>query len=672
MEARLPQQLPEVTDRQLEVARLVAAGFDNPRIAEELGISLAGAKYHVSALLTRLNLTRREEITDWYRSQSSLRGSLRRFALAPVGWAVATAGGAAVVGAAAVVAIAFSTAGSPALDEPVVPPPVPVDVAEATGAFVAASNPTVIRLRSTATALPDGRVLFAGGRSTDANPPSEVYDPATGKFEQTGTPIVERDSHEAALLADGRVLLLGGLLLDAPTRTAAVLASTEAWQPATGAFTSTASMIEPRWAHAVATLPDGRVLVSGGMTATGDPAPPPSATAEIYDPKTDTFTATGPMNIARRDHQLTLLPDGRVLVTGRGPLEVYDPASGVFSMFGGEPVFGSEPNVATLLPDGRVLITGVYDNDEARTAGRSELATAAFIVDPVTGAVVRVGDTVVGRGYYHTATVLDDGRVLLVGGAGGFGEPIKFPPPEIFDPATGSFEVVAEIEDSAMRGGLRATNVVGHAAGHTATRLPDGSVLLVGSNPSGLGPLTTSAERFDPSGATQDDRFGDMLAATPRTPPLQLGDVVTADNMPRSLGVGEPLGIVDLLDAFGGAGLVTRELPVTIGACSDPRTTGQGLRLERPGSDEAQDFYLFVYTSSETLADHWLVDQAGTATPVRDSACDRSGFGGIGGTITAIDNLVLVILDRPFGSFGGETSPGLRAALVEALSDLQP
>jgi len=269
------------------------------------------------------------------------------------------------------------------------------------------------RMEHTATLLNEGRVLVAGGCSfvvdltgetscTDSVPTAELYDTTTGTWTATGSMSAARSRHTATLLNDGRVLVTG------PGATA------ELYDPATETWTSTGSMNFARHSWKTATLlNDGRVLVAGGTTG------PPfmiSATAELYDPATETWTATGSMSIGRRRHTATLLDDGRVLVAGGGfppgtaTAEIYDPSSGTWSPTGNM----ADPrtaHTATLLTNGRVLVAG----GERRGEGTPQLNTSEEY-DPDTGTWGSRRLMPVGRSY-HTATLLEDGSVLVAGGA---------------------------------------------------------------------------------------------------------------------------------------------------------------------------------------------------------------------------------------------------------------
>jgi hypothetical protein len=161
----------------------------------------------------------------------------------------------------------------------------------------------------TATVLPDGRVvLFLGGGTA-------VFDPASGSAAmgtQNGTP---RMGHTATLLKDGRVLYAGGAIQGSSSDTRKVLDSADLYDPATATFTATGAMTAPRGMAAAALLPDGRVLVAGGCQVCDTGTYQFDATADIYDPATGTFTA-GPSGTGRMLPSATTLQDGRVLLVG--------------------------------------------------------------------------------------------------------------------------------------------------------------------------------------------------------------------------------------------------------------------------------------------------------------------------------------------------------------------
>lgn len=188
-----------------------------------------------------------------------------------------------------------------------------------TGTFAPADSMAVARgFGATATVLQDGRVLVTGG-GANVGTTAELFDPTTGRFSPTGLMTVARGALASATrLPDGRVLVVGGLIpnaLDLDARPAAT-ATAEIYDPMTGTFTAVGSMASPRYWHAARLLTDGTVLIaSGGSELTAEGAPVLTADAEIFDPASGTFRPTGSLHRAR------LMPasvtiDDRVLILG--------------------------------------------------------------------------------------------------------------------------------------------------------------------------------------------------------------------------------------------------------------------------------------------------------------------------------------------------------------------
>lgn len=277
------------------------------------------------------------------------------------------------------------------------------------------------RLRHTATALPDGRVVVAGG----AHPGSgiavetwEVFAPASETWHVARPLRTARFGHTATLLGDGRVLLAGGAT--GTEQASVVLASAEILGPGDGS-TEAPPMASPRVGASAVRLADGRVLVAGGRAADGTAL----ATAELFDPAQGTWSTTGRMAEARAEAALVLLADGDVLVAGgagaAGVLataELYDPLSGTWRATGRMTTGRVAP--AVRLPNGRVLLVAGSTGDRAVTGTVERY-------DPWTGAWSAAGALKIAR-RGHSATLLSTGRVLVTGG----GVPLSDPAMEEF------------------------------------------------------------------------------------------------------------------------------------------------------------------------------------------------------------------------------------------------
>jgi Kelch motif len=297
----------------------------------------------------------------------------------------------------------------------------------ATGKFTATGPAADYHWRGTLTELADGRALLVGGfGGSDEVATAEIYDPTTGKYTATGPLAEPRFDFSTSLLHDGEVLVVGGSHWIDANGTTEYLKSAELYNPATGTFRSAGNMTIARNQPAVVTLQDGRVLIAGGM---GGLKYPSLASAEIYDPATGKFTATGYMTENRAVGVPTLLQDGRVLISGGDDsmmgvqyADLYDPATGTFSKTGPEAI-DRFSHTATLLRDGRVLIAGGYAGPDgvasidpsiwAMTAARYLSATEIY--DPIKGTFTRIGNMSMWR-VDATATLLQDGRVLIAGG----------------------------------------------------------------------------------------------------------------------------------------------------------------------------------------------------------------------------------------------------------------
>ena len=256
----------------------------------------------------------------------------------------------------------------------------------------------------TATLLQDGTVLIAGGNSSlAATASAEIYNPATGTFTPTtGSLQAARQDHTATLLPSGKVLLVGG-------RDQTVIVTTaELYDPGTGTFTTTTNApLVARTTHTATLLGTGKVLLAGGFLTAN------LASAELYDPTAGTFTATGSLSTPRAYHTATPVSGGKVLMVGGAATavaELYDPTAGTFSTAGSLLTARVQFHAAALLATGKVLITGGLG-----TGSPAPLLSTAELFDPANGTFAATGSMTQGR-EHHTATLLGNGKTLLTGG----------------------------------------------------------------------------------------------------------------------------------------------------------------------------------------------------------------------------------------------------------------
>jgi len=351
------------------------------------------------------------------------------------------------------------------------------------GEWLPAANMHDERTYHSATLLPDGRVLVAGGVKYDPDLSTflavnsvEIYDPVMDFWTHAAPMHAARAYHSAVLLSDGRVLVAGGRdrSNDNPdNRQATYVISAEIYDPITGDWTPTSPM--HLYSHAVersvTLLSDGRVLFTGGKVFwSGEVVD----WVGIYDPVADDWeNAVSPMHEARHDHSATLLPDGRVLVVGgegkekfhyHKNAEIYDPLTDNWTLI---PIESTFVGPLTLLLDGRLLLI-------------KDSSVEGYVYDPATNSSIWAGSPFVSQPSYSpiggaaAVTVLQNGWVLKTGGHG------------LRAAALRTLEV-AHLYNPDTNGWATATPMTIPREGHTSTLLPDGQVLVTGG---------ASAERF--------------------------------------------------------------------------------------------------------------------------------------------------------------------------------
>ncbi|MBS1152891.1 MAG: Branched-chain amino acid transporter, amino acid-binding protein [Myxococcaceae bacterium] len=320
-----------------------------------------------------------------------------------------------------------------------------------------------------AVVLPDGRVLVVGGHHVDATKrlvdTVEFYDGAADRWTKTAAMLEKREgAGSVQLLADGRLLLPGEHN---------TLTGSELFDVATETWSATGSLNVGRGGHVSELLDDGRVLVAGGINWLSSP-PPSFDSAELYDPVSGQWTFTGAMTNKRAGPMEVKLADGRVMVLGGfddanavrffRSAEIFNPTSGTWTLAAeASRALGSAALVR--LRDGRVLLAGGV----TRSGGMDTSHAEAEIYDPATNTWSPTGAMATARSQFPLL-LLDDGRVLAVGGVlRPAGKALA--EAEIFDPATGTWS-------SAGRLAVQRWN-------HRVLRFGSGALVVGGYNASG-------------------------------------------------------------------------------------------------------------------------------------------------------------------------------------------
>lgn len=357
--------------------------------------------------------------------------------------------------------------------------------ADVPGTFNGASSLPVPVAGATATALPNGDVLVAGGYTGTPTAPTPsagawLYVPSSRAWASAGSLPVARYDATATLLANGTVLVAGGLTGGYPS---SATSSAEIYNPANNTWTATQAMLVARFGAVARRLPNGDVLVAGGDTGSAGDASNTSS-AELYEPATGSWAATSSLPYPTAFAQVATLQNGDILVNGgvsdyytaagsgpaTGATKTYDPATGAWSLSTSSGA-GRYDATAVVLANGKVLLAG------GRSSASAPLSSAE-VYNPANGQWSGTGSLPVAS-FDAASALLADGDVLVAGGANAAGNALATA--QLYSPSNGYWALTGPLEVA--------------TAGAAVARLADGDVLVAGgrTTPSAL---TAAAEVY--------------------------------------------------------------------------------------------------------------------------------------------------------------------------------
>ena len=488
--------------------------------------------------------------------------------------------------------------------------------------FTATGAPAAGRTGFTSTLFADGLVLVAGGTNASnfVLNSAEIYSVSGAAFATTGNLHFARTGAVAVLLPSGKVLVAGGSSDGTPN---GALNTAELFDPVAGTFSlagsgSSNAMTAARFGTSATLLNNGQVLLAGGQNSTGV-----LNSAELYNPATDTFTATGNLNAARTGAAATLLGTSKVLIAGGsadatldGALnsaELFDPTAGAFTAIASTLSVPRWQPAAGLLLSGKVLIAGGLH-------GLGALASAD-LYDPVANTFTVSNNSMAQERANGSAIALPNGMVLLAGGTTNQAV-------DLYDPESDQFDATGSLVNSDV--------------GLVSTLLNNGDVLVVGLTGASASDAELYSPSFNPLGTVgfgsseATDTFGARCVLAPSTSTASTcTSTVTAVNIatnPHTITSTYPA------DAIHSTSNNTASLTVaaaatstTVASSSNPSVVGQSVTFTATVSDSSTGS-----TAVPTGTVQFVVDGSNFGSPVTLSAASSNSSTAVSQSTSAL------------------------------------